>query len=120
MKKVLMIVFVGIMMLSLSRCSSNNNSNNTQGETKGTKEYKDLCSGISTCLKAIDKAQDCNELKKAIKIYLDGIYNSDFDLDEMCTDEELKEWDVKLQELDEVYEAKAEELGCDKYIYYRR
>lgn len=119
MKKIFILVFAST-IIAFTQCGNSNNTNNNQVETKGSKEYQELCSGLSTCLNAIDKAQDCMELKKAAQDYIDEIYNSDIELDEMCTDEELEEWDGKLEELDKVYETKAEELGCDKYIKYGR
>ena len=119
MKKRLIIVFACMMMLAFTQCGNNNNSNN-QEKVTGSKEYRELCSGWSKCMKDIDKAQDCKELKEAVGNYIDEIYSSDVEFDEMCTEEELEEWDVKLEELDKAYEAKAEELGCDKYIRYGR
>lgn len=121
MKKVLIIVFASIMMLTFTQCGNNNkNSNNTQGETKGTKEYRDLCSGLSTCLNAIDKARNCIELKRAYKDYVDEIYNSDYEFDEMCTDKELEDWEGKVDELEKIYDAKADELGCERLLRYGR
>lgn len=118
MKKVIIIVFTSVMMLAFTRCGNSNNSN--QGETKGSKEYQELCAGLSTCLKAIDKAQDCRELKQAYKDYVDEIYNSDIEVDEMCTDEELRKWEADVDELEKIYDAKADELGCERLLRYGR
>ena len=118
MKKVIMIVFASLIMLAFTRCGNSNNSN--QGETKGSKEYRELCAGLSTCLKAIDKAQDCRELKQAYKDYVDEIYNSDYEFDDMCTDKELKDWEGRVDELERIYDAKADELGCERLLRYGR
>lgn len=119
MKKFLIIVFASIMMLAFTQCGNNNNNSN-QGETKGSKEYRELCAGLSTCLKAIDKAQDCSELKQAYKDYIDEIYDSDIEVDDMCTDEELRKWEADVDELERIYDEKAEQLGCEKLIHYGR
>ena len=73
MKKIFILVF-GSTMIAFTQCGNSNNNNN-QVETKGSKEYQELCSVLSTCLNAIDKAQDCMELKKAAQDYIDEIYN---------------------------------------------
>ena len=119
MKKVIMIVFASMMILAFTQGGNSNNSNK-QGETKRSKEYRELCAGLSTCLKAIDKAQDCRELKQTYKDYIDEIYHSDFELDEICTDEELRKWEADVDELERIYDAKAELLGCEKLIHYGR
>ena len=75
---------------------------------------------MSTCLKAIDKAQDCRELKQSYKDYIDEIYHSDIEVDEMCTDEELRKWEADVDELERIYDEKAEQLGCEKLIRYGR
>ena len=115
MKKVIMIVFASMMMLAFTQCGNSNN-NNSQGEIKGSKEYRELCAGLSTCLKAIDKAQNCKELKQAYKDYVDEIYNSDYEFDDMCTDKELEDWESRVDELERIYDEKAELLGCEKLI----
>jgi thiamine biosynthesis lipoprotein ApbE len=118
MKKVIMIVFASMMMLAFTQCGNSNNSN--QSETKGSKEYRELCAGLSTCLKAIDKAQDCRELKQAYKDYVDEIYNSDYEFDDMCTDKELEDWEGRVDELERIYDEKADELGCERLLRYGR
>lgn len=115
MKKVITIVFVSMMMFTFTQCGKSNNNSN-QGEIKETKEYRELCAGLSKCLKAIDKAQDCRELKQAYKDYIDEIYHSDIEVDEMCTDEELRKWEADVDELERIYDEKAEQLGCEKLI----
>lgn len=115
MKKVITIVFASMMMLAFTQCGNSNNNSN-QGETKGSKEYRELCAGLSKCLKAINKAQDCRELKQAYKDYIDEIYHSDIEVDEMCTDEELRKWEADVDELERIYDEKAEQLGCEKLI----
>lgn len=72
MEKVIMIVFASMMMFTFTQCGNSNNNN--QGEIKGSKEYRELCAGLSTCLKAIDKAQDCRELKQVILMSLLLLY----------------------------------------------
>ena len=119
MKKVILIVFASMMMFTFTQCGNSNNNNN-QGEINGSKEYRELCAGLSTCLKAIDKAQDCRELKQAYKDYIDEIYHSDIEVDEMCTDEELRKWEADVDELERIYDEKAEQLGCEKLIRYGR
>lgn len=118
MKKVIMIVFASVMMLAFTQCGNSNNSN--QSETKGSKEYRELCAGLSTCLKAIDKAQDCSELKQAYKDYVDEIYNSDYEFDDMCTDKELEDWEDRVDELERIYDEKADEIGCERLLRYGR
>lgn len=119
MKKVIMIVFASMMILAFTQCG-NSNKNSNQGETKGSKEYRELCAGLSTCLKAIDKAQNCKELKQAYKDYIDEIYNSNIEVDEMCTDEELRKWEADVDELERLYDAKAKQLSCEKLIHFGR
>lgn len=119
MKKGLIIVFASIITLAFTQCGNSNNNSN-QEEIKGSKEYRELCAGLSTCLKAIDKAQDCKELKQAYKDYIDEIYHSDIEVDEMCTDEELRKWEADVDELERIYDSKAEQLGCEKLIHYGR
>lgn len=119
MKKRLIIVFASMMMLTFTQCGNSNN-NSGQGEIKGSKEYRDLCLGLSKCLKAINKARDCKELKQAYKDYLDEITHSDYEFDEMCTDKELRDWEADVDELERIYDAKAEQLGCEKLIHYGR
>lgn len=113
MKKSLILVFASMMMLAFTQCGNSNNNNN-QGEIKGSKEYRELCAGLSRCLKAIDNAQDCKELKQAYKDYVDEIYNSDIEVDDMCTDEELRKWEADVDELERLYDVKAGQLGCEK------
>jgi hypothetical protein len=56
--------------------------------------------------------------EQAYKDYIDEIYHSDIEVDEMCTDEELRKWEADVDELERIYDEKAEQLGCEKLIHF--
>ena len=103
MKKTILIALAGIMLFAFTQCDS------------GTKEYKDTKALYGSLEKAIKGASNCEELNTAIMDVFLAAFENDYEYAEgekMTPDEEKKMKEMS-DKLDEIYEKKTKDLGCE-------
>ena len=100
MKK-LSLILVAAIMLVFASCDS------------GSKQYKELKSALKECEKAIDKAKNCDELETIYEGFDDNIDNMVDKYDEELSKEEGKAIEELLEQLDNKFDLRQEELCED-------
>lgn len=113
MKKIIVTVICGVMLVSLVSCS---------GSGEGSKEYRETKAILDKYEKAIDKATTCEELKAAYNGYYNGIeefrkmpkYSGrdqlTFDEKDMMTEEESDNFTNLWTQVDKKHSEKKKEL----------
>lgn len=104
MKKTLLAVIMGIIMISLVSCSSSRRG------VKRSKILKQTEQIINEAVKEVNQASDCEELENATFNAVIGLIFVP-DIDKMSPEEEA-EFDKILEKLSRAYEYKKDLLGC--------
>ena len=105
MKKLLIIVLSGIMMIAFTQCGGN----------KGSKAYQNGLELYKQAEKAIKAANTCDELEQAIYDLIETAYDKEkeYTEEDKATEEEEAELNKIAENLRNLLKEKSEKLGCE-------
>lgn len=116
MKKTLIIALAGMMMFAFTQCGGGTKDGG-EVTTSSTKQYKETKEMYEELQKAVNEADDCEELQEAALALVFGALAGSFGEyadDEKMTEKEQTEIDKLTEKIGKDIESKSEKLGCDE------
>ncbi len=114
MKKILIIALAGMMMFAFTQCGGGKDGGTASASSsKQFKETKEMYEGIQ---KAVDEAEDCEQLQEAALTLVFGslgVSFGDYADDEKMTEKEEAEIDKLTEKISKAIENKSTKFGCD-------
>ena len=113
MKKTLIIALAGMMMFAFTQCGGKDGGTISASSSKQFKETKEMFEGIQ---KAVDEANDCEQLQEAALTLVFGSLGAsfgDYADDEKMTEKEEAEIDKLTEKISKAIEDKSTKFGCD-------